>query len=206
MKRGGARNRGDRTSERLTEKHCRDLINAAEAAWQAGQPLNRFMTIHWQKGGIDARGCVIATGAFVKLASDWAARHGYRLGWLWVQEWGHGYGAHVHLLMHVPRVLNPLFRPMPLRWVKSILPGAYVKGVHKSETIRGAGSAQANPNAYWRELDGKLHYVMKAAPPELEAKLDMQGRGRKKWGRYCMVYGKRAAQAQWLRNAGQPVK
>lgn len=200
--RGGARNFRERTSDQLDEKQCRDLLTAAEQAYGHGQPFNRWMTAHWQKGGIDARDCCTATGGFIKRARQWMQRRGYRLSWVWVQEYGDGYGAHSHMLLHVPPELGPLFSPKPLRWVKDILPGAYIKGVIETERIRGAESAYAVPELYWMNLYAKLHYMMKAAPPELEARLDMTGRGHTPWGRYCTVHGKRAAQAQWLRKPG----
>ncbi|MBA1374956.1 rolling circle replication-associated protein [Sphingomonas ursincola] len=160
------------------------------------------MTAHWQKGGVDARDCCTATGEFIKRARDWMRRHGYRLGWAWVQEYGQGYGAHAHMLLHVPPELAPLFAPMPLRWAKDILPGAYIKGVIDTKPIRGASSAYSEPDLYWANLRTKLHYMMKAAPPELEAVLGIQGWGDKPWGQYCTVHGKRAAEAQWLRKPG----
>jgi hypothetical protein len=196
---GGARNRADRTSNRLEEWQCHDLLAAADRACGHGQPFNRWLTIHWQKGGIDARDCCTATGDFIKHVRDWARRQGYVLPWAWVQEWGTGYGAHIHMLLHVPPELDALFAPLPQRWVKHILPGAYVTGVVDTDRIRGARSVCSAPELYWANLDTKLHYMLKAAQPELEAKLGMQGKGHTEWGRYCMVYGKRAAQAQWLR-------
>ena len=58
------------------------------------------------------------------VASDWARRHGFKLRWAWVQEWGSFNGAHVHILLHVPPYLDPIFRPMPLRWAKRLLPAS----------------------------------------------------------------------------------
>jgi hypothetical protein len=62
---GGARNRPDRLSEQLTERHCRQLIEAAGTAWAAGTPFNRFVTLAFGKSGIDARDCVVATGDWI---------------------------------------------------------------------------------------------------------------------------------------------
>ena len=206
LTRGGARNRRDRVTDRLTPAQCCDLLDVANAAWDDGQPLNRFITLAWELGGIDPRENCNAIGAFIKLASDWARRHGFSLAWAWVQEGGKRYGAHVHLLMHIPPHLDPVFRTMPLRWAKTILRGAYASGVVDCLRIRGAVNNLGNPELYWRALEAKLHYMLKAAPPELKAQMGMTGLGSTKWGKYCKVFGKRAGQAVWLRKRAKFLK
>lgn len=192
LARGGAHNRADRASHQLTERQCRQLI---EATWQAevvGQPFNRFITLLWERGGIDGRENAKATGRFIKLASDWARQHGFRLKWAWVQEWGSFNGAHVHILLHVPPMFGPIFRNMPLRWVKRLLPAAYVSGVVECQKL----VYTTNTFAHEAEVQGKVHYMLKCTPPELESKLGMTGRGYVEWGKSCVVTGKRLARWQ----------
>jgi hypothetical protein len=122
----------------------------------------------------------------VKLASDWARQHGYRLVWAWVLEWGPVNGAHVHLLLYVPPELNWQFRNMPLRWAKQILPGRYSKDVVDSKQPDKA-------IGHRRWLWGKVHYMLKCAPAELEEPLGMTALGPKPWGHNCQTYGKRLA-------------
>ncbi len=192
LARGGARNCADSTSYQLTERQCRQLIDAAYQAEALGQPFNRFITLLWECGGIDGRDNVKVTGQFIKLASDWARRHGYKLKWAWVQEWGSFNGAHVHILLHVPPNLDPIFRPMPLRWTKRLLPAEYISGVIECQKLGFANNAPA------READimGKIHYMLKCAPVAFEGKLGMVGRGYTDWGKSCMVTGKRLARWQ----------
>jgi hypothetical protein len=59
--------------DRLTERECRDLIAAARNAWEAGRPLNRFVTLAWGNAGIeqDAVAGRRVTAAWLKLARDW---------------------------------------------------------------------------------------------------------------------------------------
>ncbi len=192
LARGGARNRADRASHQLTERQCRHLIEATWQAGAAGQPFNRFITLLWERGGIDGRENAKATGRFIKLASDWARQHGYRLKWAWVQEWGSFNGAHVHILLHVPPMLDPIFRPMPLRWAKRLLPAAYVSGVVECQKLVYA----ANTRAREVEVLGKVHYMLKCAPAAFESNLGMVGRGYVAWGKSCMVTGKRLARWQ----------
>lgn len=186
LQRGGKRLDGRRVAWQLTQTQCQSLIDATALAWDAGQPFNRFITLLWEKGGMAACDNVKATGRFVKLASDWARQHGYRLIWAWVQEWGPVNGAHVHLLLYVPPELNWQFRNMPLRWVKQILPGGYAKGVLDSQQ-------PDKTLGHWRWLWGKVHYMLKCAPAEQEAPLGMTALGPKPWGQRCQTYGKRLA-------------
>lgn len=154
--------------------------------------MNRFITIAWGKGGIDAKASVVATGEFVKRARDWLAAHGYAMPWAWVQERGDKFGQHCHLLLHIDQALDELFRPMPLRWVKDILPGPYVAATLQCQKLSAARAAQNNPAAYEAQLLGKLHYMLKCAPASLEEPLGMNGWAYKPWGQSSLVYGKRA--------------
>lgn len=84
------------------------------------------------------------------------------------------------------------FRPMPLRWVKSLLPGPYVPGVLQSQRIGGALSC---PFAYRLNLERKLHYMLKAATVETGRRLNL-GRA----GHTSIVFGKRAGVSQASRS------
>lgn len=193
LKRGGARNSRDRKSWQLSEQDCRKLIGASEAAWAAGAPLSRFITLAWGKGGIEANEAVKATGAFIKLAREWMNARDHPMPWVWVQETGNRFGQHAHVLLHVPHELEPLFRVMPRRWATHILGGRYVARVLDCQRLASAYSATTNPALYQAALSGKLHYMLKTAPAALESKLDMVERGHKQWGQSCLVIGKRAA-------------
>jgi hypothetical protein len=155
--------------------------------------MNRFITIAWGKSSVAAQDSVKATGAFVKSARDWLGNHGFAMPWCWVQEHGDIFGQHCHLLLHVDPSMDDLFRPMPLRWVKTILLGAYEPKTLQCQKLATARSAKYHTQAYHAELTGKLHYMLKTAPAHLEAPLGMSGWGHKSWGQTCPVYGKRAA-------------
>lgn len=189
LKRGGARNRASRRSWKLREGDCRKLIEASLAAWQAGMPLNRFITIAWGRGGISADQAVEATGQFIRLAREWMRARGCPMPWAWVQEGSQRFGQHAHILLHVPPHLAPLLRSMPLRWTKAILPGRYVASVLQTQRLKRSG--EVHEDAYETELLGKVHYMLKAAPIELEAVVGMPGCGPRPWGQFCLVTGKR---------------
>ncbi|MEO1488009.1 MAG: hypothetical protein AAFR88_01055 [Pseudomonadota bacterium] len=161
-------------------------------AWRDGQPLNRFVTLAWGLAGIDAEDAVAATGQFIRLAREWMRSHGHPMPWVWVQERGRAFGQHAHILLHVPAELDLLFRPMPMRWVKSLLSGHYVSSTIQSQRLGAAYTYKANPALYEAVLLGKVHYMMKCAPEPLEAALGMEGWGHKPWGQSSRVIGKRA--------------
>lgn len=192
LKRGGPHNLRDRVTWELTEHDCQKVIRRSFDAWDAGQPLNRFITLAWGLAGIDAERAVWATGQFINLARDWMRGHGYAMPWAWVQECGDTFGQHAHILLHVPPELDDLFRTMPRRWAKAILSGVYVKGTVQSQRLTGARVIQANPARYEATLLGKLHYMLKCAPAPLEHALGMRGWGHKPWGQRTRVIGKRA--------------
>lgn len=196
LKRGGPRNRRDRVSWQLDERQCRRVIGRSYDAWDAGQPLTRFITLAWGLAGIDADKAVWATGQFISKARDWMRSHGYLMPWVWVQETGDTFGQHAHILLHVPRELNDIFRTMPRRWAKAILSGNYVRGAVQSQRLAGASAIEANPARYHAAMLGKLHYILKCAPAPLEHVLELRGWGDKPWGQLTRVTGKRAATSQ----------
>lgn len=192
LKRGGARNRRDRISWQLSEGQCVLLCDSAMHAWQQGLPLSRFITLAWGLAGIDAAHAVAATGAFIDKAREWMRHHGHAMPWVWVQECGDTFGQHAHILLHVPAELAELFRPMPARWTKALLNKRYVRGTIQTQRLRSAPIADANPWQYRAELLGKLHYMLKCAPAELEHQLGLSEYGYKPWGQQTRVIGKRA--------------
>ncbi|WP_221792625.1 hypothetical protein [Aquisediminimonas sediminicola] len=172
-------------------------MSASNQAMALGKPFNRFITILWQHGGIDERKAVIATGDFIKLASDWMRPKDGPLYWAWTHEWGATNGAHVHILLHVPPRLDPLFRVMPRRWVARLLPQGYLDGAVETKRIRGAKAYNGITSAlYHYDVMGRLRYMMKAADPALEMKLGLVGYGNEPWGQSSLIYGKRSGRWQ----------
>ena len=191
LQRGGARNCGRRVSYELTRRQAELAINACKAAIQAGRFPNRFITIAWDQGGIDPSRSVPATGDFVAMASRWFKSQGHPTAWIWVQECGGTLGAHCHLLLHVPPELDPLFRGLPLKWVKSLLPGKYRSGVIQSKRILNAPRKGEENLAYQPELQGRLHYMLKCTPEKYEDELGLLGWSLVRWGKRQRVIGKR---------------
>lgn len=201
LSRGGARNL--RTAERwqLKERDCLKVLAACEAAYDKQAPMTRWITLAWEGAGIDPIDCGPMTAEFLNLQRDWLRSRGLPMPWCWTLETGSKYGAHAHLLAHVPPSLDLLYRPMPRRWVKNLLGGAYISGTLKCEALQFRAAAYNNPDAYWAELQGKIHYMLKTAPFALESKLGMTGWSHVEWGQRCKTYGKRAG--VWQFRSGQ---
>ena len=200
-KHGGARSSRDRLSYELTRKHCEDLIAAARCAHDMGLPFNRWITIAWGRNGIAPRDNRNITGRFIKLASDWLRRQGRKLVWAWVQEASDTNGPHIHLLLHVPDDLAPLWRSKPEKWVNRLLGARGYRDTLDTQRLPTGANEASDPAAYQTLVMGKVHYMLKAAPAALERELDMVERGYKSWGRSCPIYGNRLAIWQgWQRN------
>ena len=160
---GGARNRADRVSETLTLFKAQAVIKGAYRARKIGLPFNRFVTIHFERAGLADADAAKATGKIMKLAADWARKHGRVIAYSWVREndMGDGSkGSHVHILCHCPDAL-PIGR-MWQRWLRKVTCKPYRARAIKSERIGGTLNAHyKNPAAYLQNLDRVLAYVCK---------------------------------------------
>tara|TARA_B100000678_G_scaffold290613_1_gene303994 strand:- start:6076 stop:6708 length:633 start_codon:yes stop_codon:yes gene_type:complete len=201
LRRGGDRRSGDavRVTRQLTRHQCEAILHAVADAWAIGKPFNRFLTLLWEHGGIDPRENGAATARFRHHVQGFLAGHGETLAHCWVQECGSEYGAHVHMLAHVPPHLDPLFRPKPLHWTKLCLPGPYVARVVECQRIAFARNPEGNAAAYRADLMSKVHYMLKCAPADLEPALGMhlwRSNVSKNWGRSGVTFGKRSGRWQ----------
>ncbi|PLK27702.1 hypothetical protein C0V78_13010 [Novosphingobium sp. TH158] len=196
LKRGGARNRGDRLSTQLDRRQCERLLNVVATGLASGQHFTRFATIAWQKARVSASDSVKATGAWITLLREWLRKRDANLPWAWVQECGPVLGAHCHALIRIPPDLAPLLKnglAVMARKVARDFGGMPCAGLFDSEKLPFADNPEHSPAAYEAALWGKVHYMLKCAPAGLESELDMLGRGHKPWGQSCPVKGKRLA-------------
>ena len=93
--------RSDRKSGEITGTQVDNLWVAALHADQIGQPLNAFLTIHWDNQGGD--GTVQERNSRLLIcARRWLDRRNQDLAAIWVIEHGTVSGQHAHNLIHVP--------------------------------------------------------------------------------------------------------
>lgn len=194
---GGARNRGDRISSVLSLAQTTDLFGAAATASALGLPLNRHITVHWEKAGVPDRSAAAATGALIKLASQFLHSRGWRFAYVWVREndSGNGHkGSHVHILAHVPPDAAAAFVAMQRRWLRRVTGRAYRKGVVLSRRIGGGlRTATTAPELHRVNLAKLITYLAKGASADTARVF-----GLKRSEEGGRVIGKRASRSQNL--------
>jgi hypothetical protein len=199
---GGARNRADRTSDRITSAAARNILAAAEHASRIGLPLNRFLTVHWERAGVPERDAAAATTSFLKAAGDWLRWRGLGFVWIYSRETGPGKGSHVHLAMHVPPAVRASFVRQQRLWVK-LAAGRYVPGVQHSRPIGGTLAIANGGGPIWaQEVAYALGYILKGVTATDARALALQRRPRRggdppnDWGESGRIIGKRAGFSQ----------
>lgn len=200
---GGARNRGDRVSDNLTLRQVQSTIEAAQFAAASGIPLNRHITVHWQDAGVPDNQAAAATGAFIKLASQFLQKRGEPFAYVWNRENDDGdgcKGSHVHILAHVGPDAAPAFVAMQRGWLRRVTGNPYRKGVIQTARIGGwLRAAETAPEVYRENLGAILAYVVKGASSEAARALGLLRHG--EGGR---VIGKRSSRSQSLIVRGRP--
>ncbi|GGE74702.1 rolling circle replication-associated protein [Sphingomonas prati] len=119
------------TSERLSDKQVHEVIAEADYAL-AELPLNRFVTIDWERAGVDD--AAAATRTFLKLATDFCRSHDRAFAYIWVIEPCLTVGIHVHILMHLDHDLAKRFSQLQGGWVKKA-GGRSAKGIRKTKHV-----------------------------------------------------------------------
>jgi hypothetical protein len=189
---GGARSRRDRTSDALTLQQAEKLIAAAHRAIGLGLPLNRHITIHWERAGVADADAAAATARFLKLAGDWLAKRGQRFAWVWSRENGGTKGSHVHILAHVPA--GGEIGGLQRRWLRRATSSPYRKGTIHTARVGGTASAWRTAPAVYRDnLAVVLGYALKGTETAAAAKLGLPKQ--EPGGR---IRGKRCARSQNL--------
>jgi len=179
--------RKGRRSTGLRTKDCENLILAAEHARQIGAPLNRMLTIHFDKAGISNP--VNATGQLLKLMGDWLRCYNTGITAVWVREAGPQKGEHVHILLSVPPPILGSFTRMQRGWFKKI-GAAWKRGVYLSRPIGGSHKVAFSPfcsDLYRQALSGALGYLLKGADAKARAThgLARNEDGGELWGKRC---------------------
>lgn len=132
---GGARQRAVPASQHMTQRQCEAVLAAVEFSVAVKAPFNRHWTVHYQAAGVAEVDAVKFIGRLLKLAGDYARRHGAKFAAVWVRENGEGKGGHVHILLHLPARLS--LRGRTRRWVR-LAGGTCRKRVSYCRSIGGS--------------------------------------------------------------------
>jgi hypothetical protein len=110
-------------------------LAAAEHAVATNRPLNRFITIDWERAGVtDVQA---ATREFLKRASDFASAGNSSIAYIWTIESTPVVGLHTHILMHLDQSLAAKFGHRQRAWL--VASGArYEKGLIKTKAVGGS--------------------------------------------------------------------
>lgn len=161
-------------SHHLTAKQVAGLLAAAHHAGVIGLPLNRFITIHWERAGIPLSGMVRATGRYVDLLTRWMARRDHRTAWLVVHENGPEKGGHCHLLAHMPAGLVQALTGQQRAILRRITGKTYRKRVLNSRPVGGKlGIDLTAPAMHAVNLAKVMHYIIKGADDDAAALLNL---------------------------------
>lgn len=204
FQRGGRRTRPVRTSNTLGQPELERLLAVIRLAPEIGLPLNRLVTIHWERAGI-APGPAIAaaTARLLKYARDWLRGHRQPFAYVWVRENDCGDGTkgdHVHILCHVPDGMT--FGRNQMRWLRLIAGAPYRARVIDTRRVGGhANTATASPDHYQANLEAVADYVLKGAERDAA---EVLGLGR--WGDGGRIMGRRSGISRNLSAAVQNSK
>ena len=190
---GGARNDGKKPSWHLSLENCLDLIEAGDLAEAIGLRFNRHWIVHYAKAGIDEHDAMRFIGRLLKLAGDYARRHGGRLAAIWVREGGPGKGGHVHILMHLSTGLS--LRGRSRRWI-GLAGGRCVHKVSRVRPVAGIiGAAEGDSEHYRHNVGNVRRYLLKNV--DVASGRDL---GLKHKGQSGLIVGKRCG---WTQNIGK---
>ncbi len=193
---GGPRNKSDRISHVLPLKSREKIILAAHYAYELGLPLNRFVTINWEKAGLTDREAAEATARFIKYVADYLYTKNHKSVCCWVRENPRGGGSHVHILLHWPIKIE-LGKHL-LNHVKKISKSPYKKGVIKTNVIKGKlGRPEFSEKLYFANLNKLVSYICKGISEtdvELLGVNDQKNQG--------TIIGKRSGTSQKLNYKG----
>lgn len=186
--RGGARNRADRESISLSATQIANLREAVVMSQVIGLPLNRFITVHWQAGGLRLEDMAKATTRFIDHLTKWLTRREHRTAWIWVHENGSDVGGHCHLLAYVPPSCVGDLTARQKRWLQSITGKPYRRKMLRSKPVGPRlGVEVSNPDLYSVNLERVVAYVTKAGAIQ-DPSLQKAARGR--------IVGKRCGNSQ----------
>lgn len=186
-------NRRYRETTHPTDDQIFKIAAAAIAAFNAGYPLNLFITIQFYVAGLGPFEAQDARQRYLKHVGDWLRKVAHVPScYVYVFENNPGGGLHVHILLHVPKTKLKQFHGRRQSWAKaSGIPNKSC--VFRSEPV--GGSNDPSSKEYWRQLSWLVGYFSKGrapgGPTDFGPKPRDQG----------IVIGKRAGYSQFLGRA-----
>jgi hypothetical protein len=194
---GGARNRADRTSDRLSDKQVAGLIESAAYAFATGRVFQRHWTVHYGLAGIKPSHGARFVSHLLDTVTKQARREGGRMTALWVRECASRKGEHVHILLHLPAGMK--LRNCTRHWIIAA-GGNWRRGVSKMRSVGGRLSnlEESSKARQVANAANVVQYVLKSAEQETGRML-----GLTQAGRLGLIVGKRCG---WTQNIGKSAR
>lgn len=189
---GGARNKRDRVSDRLTYSQCKGMLAAGRYSELIGCRFNRHWSVHYEKAGISEIEAPTFIGRLLKFVREYARRHCATFTCVWSREGGKGKGGHVHILMHLPAGLS--LKGRTRKWIR-LSGGDCRVGVSHIRSIGGTlAAAETGGDVYQLNADIVRNYLLKYTDRETADAL-----GLPLYGWTGAIIGKRCG---WTQNIG----
>ena len=161
---GDARNRADRTSDRVTDEQVHAIIEAEMVALASGRLFKRHWIVHYNRAGIQPDDAMRFIGKLIDLVSKQARRDGGSLTCIWVRERSSKYGEHIRILLHLPELTTLHNRTR--RWIE-LAGGKCVAGVSRVKAVRGRKGQGAGRALHRANAEHLTRYLLKACGKEI---------------------------------------
>ncbi len=149
----------------ITLGQAESLAHAVGFARQMGSPLNRFLTVLWERASVVGR-IQEAQARFLERMRKWLKYRGIDTAWVWVIENGREMGLHSHILVHVPAAHFNAWKNMLPAWVDGDVDA---KTIHVT-TIQYSKRQDAALN----RVKGTLKYLLKGTTSQSAALLGIR--------------------------------
>jgi hypothetical protein len=198
FKQGGKRDKRGRVTFFLSEREVMHLAHAILAAKSIGLPLNRMITIHWERSRVKAHDATSATVEYLAKLRGAIGKRGFAYVWIRENDYGDGSkGDHVHILAHIPDGFD-IGKKQRAR-INAITGKRYRAGVIYTVSIGGSkNAARASPDHYHVNLCAVAEYVLKGSTKAVSEALGLW-----RWGDGGRVVGQRCGKSKNLSRAVQ---
>src|SRR5579862_3871765 len=159
-------NRGNKRSTVISEIQVKSVLKALEYANYKDWPLNQFLSIHLERGQIEAEDQSKFITKFTKYAGDCFRRFGFRWVAISILESPPGGGRNWRLLFHLPPELEWRFQGCYRIWLK----WAGLRDKRKVVRRKTVGSSGKD---YRVEIIFTIFYMLKGA--DKEASYEIEG-------------------------------
>ncbi|WP_156874159.1 hypothetical protein [Sphingorhabdus lutea] len=164
----------------MNEYHVETILGAALFSKYLGLELNRSITIHFGKLGIDDCKAGKVLTAWLKSLGDYISKNGKILTCVWVRENGQYVddkgivkGSHVHILAHIPNECLQGVKQRQGKWLSKAAGARLTAGTIFGRKVKGASSHNGLEGLYEANSGNVIRYIIKGVDSGLAAKMGL---------------------------------